>query len=125
LTLAALEGVTGMVQVARDGVEALDYLLGRGSWSSQPPPAPDLVLLDLKLPRVNGVQVLQALRADARRSATRVVVLTSSDEARDQESCRRLGITDYLRKEIDFTLFREQVKRLWPRWIGGGVGTAG
>lgn len=118
LTLAALFGVAGKVHVARDGVEALDYLLGRGVWSEQPPPAPDLVLLDLKLPRLDGLQVLRELRDDPRTGDTRVVVLTSSDEERDQEGCRRLGVTDYVRKIVDFQLFRSQVRRLWPQWTG-------
>lgn len=119
LTLAALLGVAERVVVARDGVEALDYLLGRGAWSAQPPAAPDLVLLDLKLPRVDGLQVLRTLRADPRACGTRVVVFTSSDEELDQEECRRLGVTDYVRKTVDFALFRQQVRRLWPYWTGG------
>jgi CheY-like chemotaxis protein len=123
LTLAALAGVAKQVAVARDGVEALDYLFGRGAWSAHPPPAPDLVLLDLKLPRVDGLQVLRRLRDDARIGGTRVVVLTSSDEERDQEGCRQLGVTDYVRKSVDFAQFREQVRRFWPRWTGAGPET--
>ena len=79
---------------------------------------PTLILLDLKMPRVDGLQVLQAVRSDARLGAARVVVLSSSDEEHDQERCRRLGVTDYIRKEVDFSLFRKQVRALWPRWIG-------
>jgi two-component system response regulator len=111
LTLSALAGVAPRVVLARDGVEALDYLLGRA-------PLPALVLLDLKMPRVDGLQVLQVIRSDPRLAALRVVVLSSSDEERDRERCRQLGVTDYLRKEVDFALFREQVRALWPRWVG-------
>ena len=116
LTLAALHDLAGKVLVARDGVEALDYLFGRGGWSAQPPPAPDLVLLDLKLPRLDGMQVLRALREDPRTGHLRVVVLTSSDEACDQEGYRQFGVADYARKIVDFSLFRSEVRRLWPRW---------
>lgn len=120
LTLAALLEVAAKVVVARDGVEALDYLFGRGAWSEQPPPVPDLVLLDLKLPRLDGLQVLRALRDDPCIGGTRVVVLTSSDEERDHEACRRLGVAEYVRKAVDHSLFRQQVRRLWPRWTGAG-----
>lgn len=122
LTLAALVGVAKEVVVARDGVEALDYLLGRGAWSAHPPPAPDLVLLDLNLPRVDGLQVLRTLRGDSRVAGTRVVVFTSSDEERDREGCRKLGVVDYFQKTVDFALFRRQVRLLWPRWLGDGPG---
>lgn len=118
LTLSALAGVAAQVVLARDGVEALDYLLGRGQWDGARRPLPALVLLDLKMPRVDGLQVLQVIRSDPRLAALRVVILSSSDEERDRERCRRLGVTDYLRKEVDFALFREQVRALWPRWIG-------
>jgi CheY-like chemotaxis protein len=119
LTLAALVPVAGAaVVVARDGVEALDYLFCRGPWLDRACTPPPLVLLDLKLPRVDGLQVLAAIRADARLRQTRVVVLTSSDEERDQLSCRRLGVEAYLRKAVDFGLFREQVRTAWPSWTG-------
>lgn len=118
LTLAALLGVAGRVEVACDGVEALDYLLGRGARAGRPAPVPALILLDLKMPRIDGLQVLAAVRADPRLAAVPVVVLTSSDEERDRERCRRLGVTDYLRKETDYSLFRRQVRALWPRWTG-------
>jgi two-component system response regulator len=118
LTLTALLEVTARVEVARDGVEALDYLFGLGARAGRPGPAPGLIILDLKMPRIDGLQVLAALRADERLAATRVVVLTSSDEERDRERCGRLGITDYVRKEVDFSLFRRQVRELWPSWTG-------
>jgi CheY-like chemotaxis protein len=124
LTLVALKGVAARVVVAHDGVEALDYLLGHGRWAGSGLAAPALVLLDLKMPRVDGLQVLQAVRADRRLGGTPVVVLTSSDEERDQERCRRLGVTEYVRKGVDFALFRELVREQWPRWIGSGTGPA-
>ena len=71
------------------------------------------MLLDLKLPRLDGLQVLRALRDDPRTGGMRVVVLTSSDEERDQEGCRQLGVTDYVRKIVDFSLFRSEVRRRW------------
>jgi CheY-like chemotaxis protein len=118
LTLSALAGVATHIVLAHDGVEALDYLLGRGKWDGAHRPFPALVLLDLKMPRVDGVQVLQAIRSNPQLAALRVVILSSSDEERDRERCRQLGVTDYLRKEVDFALFREQVRALWPRWVG-------
>lgn len=121
LTLTALQEVAERVDIACDGVEALDYLLGRGQRAGRPAPAPALILLDLKMPRVNGLQVLEAVRADPRLAATRIVILTSSDEERDRERCRKLGVTDYMRKETDFALFRRQVRALWPRWTGAAT----
>lgn len=121
LTLAALVGVAGRVAVANDGVEALDYLYGRDRWAGQGHRTPPLILLDLKMPRMDGLQVLATIRADPRLAGTRVVILTSSDEESDQERCRRLGVTDYLRKAVDYLQFREQVRRLWQRWAGEGA----
>lgn len=115
LTLAALSGLAGKIVLARDGVEAVEYLLGR------PGPAPDLILLDLKLPKVDGLRVLEFLRADPRTALYRVVVLTSSDEERDRERCRRLGVSDYVLKDVDFARFLSRVRTLWPQWTGPGT----
>jgi len=124
LTLTALAGVAARVDVACDGVEALDYLFGLGARAGRPAPPPALILLDLKLPRIDGLQVLAAVRSSERLAQTRVVVLTSSDEDRDRERCRELGVTDYVRKEVDFALFRLQVRVLWAEWIGEGPARA-
>jgi CheY-like chemotaxis protein len=118
LTLAALAGIPARVEVAGDGVEALECLNGRGRWAGRPDFAPTLLLLDLKMPRLDGVQALSAIRNDPRLATMAVVILTSSDEECDRERCRQLGVTDYLRKTVDFALFREQLRRLWLRWAG-------
>jgi len=114
LTLRALGKVseTLSVIVARDGVEALDYLLGTGTREGQTPLEPDVVLLDLKLPRVNGLEVLRELRSHERTRWVPVVVLTSSDERNDIAEGYQLGANSYVRKPVDFARYQRVVSQL-------------
>ncbi|HEY3364315.1 MAG TPA: response regulator [Symbiobacteriaceae bacterium] len=120
LILRALKrhGVTDEVVVMLDGEEALDYLYSRGLFSARPlPELPTLVLLDLKLPKVNGLEVLQHIRADERTRFLPVVVLTSSDEQRDVQESYRLGTNSYVRKPVDFIQFMEAMHQLVQYWL--------
>jgi two-component system response regulator len=120
LILRALQrnNIVNEVVVARDGVEALDYLFGTGSYAAQDAPIlPQLILLDLKLPKLDGREVLQRLRANDRTDLLPVVVLTSSDEDRDIIESYRLGANSYVRKPIDFIQFAEAVRQLGLYWL--------
>jgi CheY-like chemotaxis protein len=100
------------IDVARDGAEALDYLLGPAAR-----PRPTLVILDLKLPRLDGLEVLRRLRADERTRTLPVVVLTSSREEQDLVESYRLGANSYVRKPVDFTQFAEATTTLGLYWL--------
>ena len=115
LTRRALEKnrIANRVVVARDGEEALDYLLG----GAPPPPLPQVVLLDLKLPKVDGLEVLRRLRAEARTRLLPVVVLTTSNEERDILESYELGANSYIRKPVDFQQFLEAVRQLGLYWL--------
>ena len=120
LTLRALERTNGEVEtvVARDGVEALDYLFGDGdAHTSAAHERPSVVLLDLKLPRVDGLEVLERLRADERTRLLPVVVLTSSREESDLDASYSLGANSYIRKPVDYDRFREAVRQLSAYWL--------
>jgi CheY-like chemotaxis protein len=104
--------------VARDGVEALDYLFARGEYAARPLTAlPRLILLDLKLPKLDGLEVLRALRADERTKLLPVVILTSSVEERDLVRGYSLGVNSYVRKPVDFLEFSEVVRQLSQYWL--------
>ncbi|MBB4844450.1 two-component system response regulator [Paucibacter oligotrophus] len=106
------------VVVARDGVEALDFLLARGEHAGRAEaPLPTLVILDLKLPKLDGLGVLKAIRADPRTQLLPVVILTSSKEEQDLLSGYSLGANSYVRKPVDFTEFVEAVKVLGIYWM--------
>ena len=120
LTLRALKktGVQNDVVVARDGVEALDYLFARGPYSGRDPAVmPQLILLDLKLPRVDGLEVLRLLRSDERTRLLPVVILTSSREQRDMLAGYGLGANSYVRKPVDFEQFVRAVDLLKLYWL--------
>lgn len=120
LTLHALETnqITNPVVVARDGVEALDYLFATGSHADRDPgELPTLVLLDLKLPRIDGLEVLRRLRADARTRLLPVVILTSSNEDEDRFRGYSLGANSYVRKPVDFDEFVRAAGQLGLYWL--------
>lgn len=119
LTIRAFEknNVANEVQVARDGVEALDYLFSRGSFEGAENPLPHLILLDLKLPRVNGLEVLREIRSNKRTRYIPVVVLTSSSEEEDLVRSYDLGANSYVQKPVDFNEFIEATKQLGLFWL--------
>jgi CheY-like chemotaxis protein len=118
LTLAALaeHNLVNEVTVARDGVEALDYLYRRGSFAQRPPGNPVVILLDLKMPRMDGVQVLRQIKADEQLRLIPVVVLTSSHESLDLGACYRLGVNAYVVKPVRFMEFVDAVKQTGVFW---------
>ena len=106
------------IEVARDGIEALDFLFARGDQASRVnEPLPTLVVLDLKLPKLDGLGVLKAIRADPRTQFLPVVILTSSKEEQDLISGYALGANSYVRKPVDFVEFVEAVKVLGMYWL--------
>jgi CheY-like chemotaxis protein len=120
LTLRALRKHDPQINVvvARDGVEALDYLLGPGGAGDRAGrPLPELVLLDLKLPKIDGLEVLRRIRAAERTRLLPVVILTSSAEDPDIAKGYRLGANSYIRKPVDFVEFTEAVRQLGLYWL--------
>jgi CheY-like chemotaxis protein len=120
LTLRALKknNITNSVVIARDGVEALDYLFCEGAYAGRDVAVmPQVILLDLKLPKVNGLEVLRRLRADPRTRLLAVVVLTSSNEERDRIDSYGLGANSYIQKPVDFAKFIEAVRQLGLYWL--------
>jgi CheY-like chemotaxis protein len=104
MTMAALKGITNLVQVVRDGQAALDYLFCQGEFSSrQLNHRPQLILLDLRLPKIDGLEVLRCVKAVPQTSSIPVVVLTGSDRDRDLQSCKRLGVAGYIVKPVDMS----------------------
>lgn len=118
LTLAAIAefNLANEVAVARDGVEALDYLYCRGSFAHRPAGHPVVIMLDLKMPRLDGVQVLRQLKTDAKMRMIPVVVLTSSSESMDLEQCYQLGVNAYVVKPVCFAEFLDAVKQIGIFW---------
>ncbi len=103
--------------VARDGVEAVDYLFGQGVYAGgEPPPLPDVVLLDLNMPRMNGFDVLRAVRAHERTRLLPVVVLTTSMSQEDLVRSYDCGANSFVRKPVDFAEFTEAVRQLGAYW---------
>ena len=120
LTLRALKknNILNEVVVARDGVEALDFLFATGPHAGRDASIlPQIVLLDLKLPKIDGMEVLRRLRADARTKLLPVVILTSSSEEADIVSSYQLGANSYVRKPVDFAQFMEAVRQLGLYWL--------
>jgi two-component system response regulator len=120
LTLRALKknDIRNKVVVARDGAQALEYLFGTGERKEGDPEVlPELVLLDLKLPRVDGLEVLRRIRADERTRLLPVVILTSSKEQRDLVEGYGYGANSYIRKPVDFGQFVEAVRQLGLYWL--------
>jgi two-component system, response regulator len=124
LTTRALRanGVDAKIVVARDGAEALDLLLGPGGGSATAVERPPVVvLLDLNLPKIGGLEVLRRIRAEARVARTPVVILTSSDEERDVASGYDLGANGYVCKPVDFDAFADAIGRLGRFWCGANT----
>ena len=120
LTLRALErnNILNEVVVARDGVEALDYLFARGMYAERDMSVmPQVILLDLNLPKIDGLEVLQSLRADDRTKFLPVVIFTSSKEEQDIINSYNLGANSYIRKPVDFFQFTEAVRQLKLYWL--------
>lgn len=120
LTLHALrsENLCNHIHVARDGEEALDYIFRRGAYAGRPAECnPSIILLDLKLPKVDGMEVLRQVKANVSTRAIPVVILTSSTEERDVVEGYRLGVNSYIQKPVDFAQFRETVKQLGLYWL--------
>jgi CheY-like chemotaxis protein len=119
LTLAVLEehNLANRVVVARDGVEALDYLYRRGTHIGRPTSHPVVVLLDLKMPKIDGLEVLRQIKNDSVLKSIPVVVLTSSDQDPDISECYNLGVNAYVVKPVAFDKFVEVVKQLSLFWI--------
>ena len=103
--------VNGFTRV-RDGQEALELLHGEGDFVGQKPPGQVLLLLDIKLPRVDGIEVLKQVRADSRTAMVPVIMLTTTDDPREIERCYQLGCNVYITKPVDYQAFVEAIKRL-------------
>ena len=120
LTLRALKknNIANEVVVARDGVEALDYLFGTGAHAGRDMNVmPQVILLDLKLPKVDGFEVLRRLRADERTKLLPVVILTTSNEEKDRLNGYGLGANSFVRKPVEFGQFIEGVRQLGLYWL--------
>ncbi len=120
LTLRAFKksNLRNEVVVARDGVEALDFLFATGAYADRDVnQLPQLILLDLKLPKIEGLEVLRQIRADERTKLLPVVILTSSREQEDLIRSYSLGANSYIRKPVDFTQFVEAVQQLGLYWL--------
>lgn len=120
LTLRAFNKskINNQIVTVDDGVKALDYLFGRGEYSGQPArPMPAVILLDLKLPRMNGIEVLKEIRRNDKTKLIPVVILTSSLEDQDLIASYMTGANSYIRKPVDFTKFIESVQQLGVYWL--------
>jgi two-component system response regulator len=120
LTLRAFKknNIANNVVVARDGVEALDYLFGKGAYADRDTSdTPRIILLDLKMPKLDGIQVLERLRADERTRLVPVVILTSSKEEQDLVKGYKSGANSYVRKPVDFNQFVEAVRHIGLYWL--------
>jgi two-component system, response regulator len=105
------------IHLARDGEEALDFLFARGINANRDFCAPKVVLLDLKLPKVDGIEVLRAIRSDERTKLIPVVVLTSSKEQQDLTNTYQLGVNSYIQKPVDFDQFQQIIQQLGLYWL--------
>lgn len=119
LTIAALKknNIANPIEVARDGVEALDYLFQRGRFQDRAEGHPTVILLDLKMPKMDGVEVLEQVKQDPKLKHIPVVVLTSSREGPDVQRCYELGVNAYVVKPVDFAQFTEAVRELGLFWL--------
>jgi two-component system response regulator len=119
LTIRALKknNLLNNVEVVRDGAEALDYLYKEDKYKNRTKSLPEVILLDLKLPKLSGLEVLKQIRSDERTKYLPVVILTSSDEDRDLIESYKLGANSYVHKPVDFNQFTEAVNNLGLYWL--------
>lgn len=119
MTLRTLKrrGIANNIEWVRNGVEALNYLHSEGRYADRPNGYPKLVLLDLKMPKMDGLQVLKEMKADPRTKAIPVVMMTSSREEGDLVTSYELGVNSYVVKPVDFTEFAETVAQVGMYWM--------
>ena len=120
LTLHALKehNLENKIQVVRDGAEALDFIFCKGKFSERNfQDVPRVILLDLKLPKVSGLEVLERLKSDPLTKAIPVVVLTSSDQDKDIQKCYEFGVNSYIVKPVDFEQFAEAIRQIKYYWV--------
>jgi two-component system response regulator len=119
LTIHALKrnNIVNTVEIVRDGQEALDYLFYTGKYTNSTHSLPSIILLDLKLPKVDGIDILRKIKLDRKRKLIPVVVLTSSKEERDVIDSYDLGVNSYIRKPVDFDQFVDTVKQIGFYWL--------
>ncbi len=123
MTLRTLKrrGIANNIEWVRDGVEALDYLYCTGAYAGRTNGYPKLVLMDLKMPRMDGLQVLERMKADPRTSTIPVVMMTSSREEGDLVASYRLGVNSFVVKPVDFSDFAETVAQVGMYWVLANV----
>ena len=119
LTLDALreQKISNKIQVVRDGAEALEFIFRTGTYADRPDAKPKLILLDLKLPKVSGMEVLERIRSEPDTNSIPVVMLTSSKEERDIIESYRLGVNSYIVKPVDFEQFNTAVRTIGLYWL--------
>ena len=117
-------GIANRVVWVKDGVEAIEYLFSQGAWADRPDGYPRLVLLDLKMPRMDGLQVLQRMKSDARTQTIPVVMMTSSREEGDLFASYKLGVNSFVVKPVDFDSFAETVAEVGMYWMITNQATA-
>jgi len=119
LTLRALKqhNIANRIHTVRDGAEALEFIFCAGAYAGRDFSAPKLILLDLKLPKLDGVEVLQRIKADPRTKLIPVVALTTSYAERDVQECYQLGINSYIIKPLDFKQFAEAIRQVGLYWL--------
>jgi two-component system response regulator len=121
LTVLTLEdhGVSAEIAVARDGAQALDYLFGQGSHASRDTHRqPSFILLDMRLPKLSGLDVLRSVRGNPLTALVPVIMLTSSSERSDMVACYQAGANGFVRKPVDFAEFADKLNRLQAYWLG-------
>jgi two-component system response regulator len=116
--------ITNPVEIARDGEEALDYIFCRGPHAGREAVPPRLILLDLKLPKIDGIEVLRAIKADRNTKAIPVVILTSSLEEKDLIKGYHMGANSYIQKPVDFAQFQKVIRQMGHYWLAVNQSTA-